>query len=308
MARGWCLRTVYNLVRLARPEQWIKNVFVFAALVFSRKVTDPAAILDAVIGFVAFCLASSAIYALNDVFDRKADACHPQKRRRPVASGEIGLAGAAVYSAVLAAAALAMAFVLRVPFGGSVVAYLVVTLAYVLGLKRVAILDVLILSAGFVIRAYAGGKAIDVWVSPWLILCTLTVALFLGFAKRESERVALGAAAAAARPVEWDIYDEKGLAHKMTVSAGLAIVTYMLYTINPETIERVGHPWMLLTVFPALYAVFRFHHMAITGRAGDPTEMIRRDAPFVVSLVAWVAMVAVLLFCFGKHAVWRPLG
>jgi 4-hydroxybenzoate polyprenyltransferase len=170
-------------------------------------------------------------------------------------------------------------------------------LAYVAGLRRVAILDVLVIASGFVIRAYAGGVAIHVEVSYWLLLCTLTLSLFLGFAKRESERVALGENASAARPIAWGLYTERSLAHMMTVSAGLAIVTYMLYTVSERTIREVAHhEWMFVTVLPVIYAVFRFYHMAITGRAGDPVEMVRRDPAFVVALFVWLAMVAGLLF------------
>jgi 4-hydroxybenzoate polyprenyltransferase len=161
----------------------------------------------------------------------------------------------------------------------------------------VAILDVLILASGFVLRAYAGGLAIEVTVSHWLLLCTLTLSLFLGFAKRESERVALGETASATRPLAWSVYSRETLAHMMTVSAGLAIVTYMLYTVDQRTVtEVVGDRRLFVTVLPVMYAVFRFYHMAITGRAGDPVDMVRRDPAFVVALIVWVAMVGGLLF------------
>jgi 4-hydroxybenzoate polyprenyltransferase len=251
-----------------------------------------------VVAFLAFCLASSAVYALNDVLDRKEDARHPTKCRRPVASGQVGVATAVAMGVVLALVGAAVAWTVRWPFPIVLGLYLAVMLGYVLGLKRLAVLDVLILAVGFVIRAYAGGVAIDVPVSPWLVLCTLTLALFLGFAKRESERAALGPAAAQTRAVEWSGYDEKSLEHMMTVSATLAVVTYMLYTVSPETIGRVGHPWMFATVLPVVYGVFRFYRMAVAGRATDPVDMVRRDPAFVVSGLVWLAMVAVLLFAW----------
>ena len=287
---------LYNLIRLARPNHWTKNLIVFAALLFSRKVGDGQALVAAIAAFAAFCMASSAVYALNDVLDRRADACHPTKRRRPVASGETSVAAAVALAVVLAAAATTAAWVVGRAFLDALGLYLMVMLAYVGGLKRLAVLDVLLLAVGFVIRAYAGGVAIDVWVSPWLILCTLTLALFLGFAKRESERAVLGPVAAETRLIEWELYDEKSLEHMMTVSAGLAIVTYMLYTVSPDTIQRVGHPWMFLTVLPVVYGVFRFYRMAITGRASDPVELVRCDPAFVAAVAVWLGMVAVLLF------------
>ncbi|MBM3956847.1 MAG: UbiA family prenyltransferase [Gemmatimonadetes bacterium] len=294
------MRTLYNLVRLARPGQWIKNLFVLAALVFSRKVADPAArgaaVAGALVALAAFCLASSAVYAFNDVLDRREDTRHPTKRRRPVAAGDLGVGTALAWSALLAAGALALASALPPRFLLVVAAYLVLTAAYALGLKRLAVLDVLVIAAGFVLRAYGGGAAIGVRVSPWLVLCTLTLALFLGFAKRQCERAALGEAAAGTRPLAWHLYDEKALGHMMTVSAALALVTYMLYTVSPETVERAGHPWMCLTVLPVVYAVFRFHGAAVAGRTTGPVEMVRRDPAFVAALGVWAAMVAVLLF------------
>lgn len=290
------MRSITNLIRLARPSHWIKNLFVLAALVFSRRLTEADAVLTSLVAFAAFCLASSGIYALNDVLDRREDALHPVKRRRPVAAGEISPAVAVAWSLILMAAAVAVGLAVRREFAAMVGAYLALTGAYVFGLKRVAILDVLVIAFGFVLRAYAGGVAIDVWVSPWLVLCTLTLALFLGFAKRESERAALGAAAADTRPVAWEVYDQKSLEHMMTVSATLAIATYMLYTVSPETIERVGHPWMFVTVMPVVYGVFRFYRLAIAGSATGPVEMVRRDPAFVAALAVWMAMVAVLLF------------
>ncbi len=296
------MQALHNLLRLARPGHWIKNLFVFAALVFSRRFSDSDAVLETVLAFAAFCLGSSAVYALNDVMDRNEDARHPTKCRRPVASGAVSPTAATVLALVHAACAAAVATSLPPAFSLWLGAYLLIMLGYVLGLKRVAILDVLILAVGFVIRACAGGAAIDVWISPWLILCTLTLALFLGFAKREGERQALGAAAAETRPVEWFIYDQKSLEHMMTVSASLAIVTYMLYAVSAKTIADVSHPWMVITVLPVVYGVFRFYRMAVAGRAADPVDMVRRDPAFVITLAVWLGMVAVMLLAFGGKA------
>lgn len=276
----------------------MKNVVVFAALVFSRKATEPASVATAVVAFLAFCLASSAVYAFNDVLDRREDARHPRKRLRPVASGATSVGAALALAAVLAVAAVAVSLTVRGMFPCAVAGYLGLMAAYALGLKRLAVLDVLILAVGFVLRAYAGALALMVFASPWLILCTLTLALFLGFAKRESERAALGPEANGTRPLVWAMYDEKTLQHMMTVSATLAIATYMLYTVSPETIARVGHPYMFVTVLPVVYGVFRFYRQASTGQATGPVEMVRRDPAFVAALVVWMAMVAALVFGF----------
>ena len=291
------MRTVLNLLRLARPSHWLKNVFLFAALVFAKRVADPSAWAEALKAFAAFCLASSAVYVFNDVLDRREDAAHPVKRRRPVAAGEIGAGAAVGWSVLLAAAAVGLSLLVRPWFPALLGAYLVLMVAYSVVLKRVAILDVLVIASGFVIRAMAGGEAVGVEVSHWLLLCTLTLSLFLGFAKRESERVALGEAAANTRAVQWQVYTQRSLEHMMTVSAALTILTYMLYTVSPRTIEKVvGNHWMFVTVLPVVYAVFRFHSRAITGEVTGPVDMVRRDAAFVMALLVWVAMAAVVLF------------
>ncbi len=291
------MRTVLNLLRLARPSHWLKNVFLFAALVFAKRVADPSAWAEALKAFAVFCLASSAVYVFNDVLDRREDAAHPVKRRRPVAAGEIGAGAAVGWSVLLAAAAVGLSLLVRPWFPALLGAYLVLMVAYSVVLKRVAILDVLVIASGFVIRAMAGGEAVGVEVSHWLLLCTLTLSLFLGFAKRESERVALGEAAANTRAVQWQVYTQRSLEHMMTVSAALTILTYMLYTVSPRTVEKVvGNHWMFVTVLPVVYAVFRFHSRAITGEVTGPVDMVRRDAAFVVALLVWVAMAAVVLF------------
>jgi len=297
--------TLWNLVRLARPAHWLKNVFVFAALVFARRVGDVAAWVAAAEAAAAFCLASSAAYVFNDLVDRRQDAQHPLKRDRPLASGAVAPAAAVAFSVVLAAGGLILSALAgpRVPW--AVGAYLVLMAAYTGGLKRVAILDVLLIACGFLLRAEAGGLAVDdaveadVEVSHWLLLCTLTLSLFLGFAKREAERAALGDRAGETRSVAWTVYSRRGLEQMMTISAGLAIVTYMLYTVSPRTIRQVvGHPWLFVTVLPVVYAVFRFYSLTLAGRVSGPVDMFRRDPPFVLALLVCLAMVAAVLYVF----------
>jgi 4-hydroxybenzoate polyprenyltransferase len=287
----------WNLVCLARPAHWIKNVFVFAAIVFGRRAGDVAAWTAVVTAAAAFCLASSAVYAFNDVMDRRQDARHPLKRDRPLASGAVSPTAAVAFGLVLAAGGLVLAFLAgpRVPW--AVGGYLVLMAGYTAGLKRAAVLDVLLIACGFLLRAEAGGLAAGVEVSQWLLLCTLTLSLFLGFAKREAERAALGDRAGDTRAVAWSVYSRRGLEQMMTISAGLAIVTYMLYTVSPRTLKgEVGHPWLFVTVLPVVYAVFRFYSLTLAGRVTGPVDMFRRDAPFVAALLVWLAMVAVVLY------------
>jgi len=289
--------TVWNLVRLARPAHWIKNVFVFAALVFGKRASDAAAWVPVVLAAGAFCLASSAVYAFNDLVDRRQDAFHPLKRDRPLASGAVRPATAVALSLVLAAGGLALSVLAGPKVLWIVGGYLVLMAAYTVGLKRAAVLDVLLIACGFLLRAQAGGLAAGVEVSHWLLLCTLTLSLFLGFAKREAERAALGDRAGATRPVAWTVYSRRGLEQMMTISAGLAIVTYMLYTVSPRPDEEGAvHPWLFITVLPVVYAVFRFYSLTLAGRVTGPVDMFRRDPPFVVALLVWLGMVAAVLY------------
>ncbi len=291
--------TVWNLVRLARPAHWIKNVFVFAAIVFGRRAGEAEVWVAVVEAAGAFCLASSAVYAFNDLVDRRQDARHPLKRDRPLASGALAPATAVVFSLVLAAAGLGVARLAGPGVPWVVGGYLAVMAAYTVGLKRVAILDVLVIASGFLLRAQAGGVAAGVEVSQWLLLCTLTLSLFLGFAKREAERAALGDRAGDTRAVAWTLYSRRGLEQMMTISAGLAIVTYMLYTVTPRTAQAAaGHPWLFITVLPVVYAVFRFYGQTLAGRVSGPVDMLRRDPPFVLALLVWLAMVAAALYGF----------
>jgi len=291
--------TAWNLVRLARPAHWIKNVFVFAALVFGKRAGEAAAWVPVIVAAGAFCLASSAVYALNDLVDRRRDAFHPLKRDRPLACGAVRPATAVVFSLILAAGGLLLAALAGPKVPWAVGGYLVLMAAYTVGLKRVAVLDVLLIACGFLLRAQAGGLAAGVEVSHWLLLCTLTLSLFLGFAKREAERAALGDRAGRTRAVAWTVYSRRGLEQMMTISAGLAIVTYMLYTVSPRTIhEVVGQRWLFVTVLPVVYAVFRFYSLTLAGRVTGPVDMFRRDPPFVAALLVWLAMVAAVLYVF----------
>jgi len=179
------------LVAAMRPRQWVKNGFVFAALLFAERVGQGHDVLRVCAAFAVFCLASSSVYLLNDIADREKDRQHPLKRMRPIASGSLGVASAAGAATLLAVVALTGAFLLGTPMLGITAGYLVMNLAYSLALKQVVILDVMIVAAGFLLRAWAGAVVIDVAMSHWLVLCTGLIALFLGFVKRRQEIVTL---------------------------------------------------------------------------------------------------------------------
>ena len=298
------------LVRLARPKQWVKNIFVFTALIFARHtdaagaqisaITDPAAITASLLAFACFCLASSAIYYFNDFRDVEEDRRHPVKRERPLAKGDlprwVGVAG--LFACAGGALGLALQ-TLGVVAAAVVGTYLVLNLMYSVGLKHVVIIDVLIISAGFVLRILAGAAAIPAMPSTWLILCAITISLFLGFTKRRAEVVLLGDKAHEHRRVLAH-YSTAFLDQMISIATAATVVCYILYTVDGRTVELVGSRLLLLTVPFVLYGIFRYLYLVYHAEAGgDPTRTVLTDVPLLVTGVGWGGM-CVTVIVFGR--------
>ena len=280
-----------------RPTQWPKNVFVLAPLVFGRLLGDRAAIVHAFLAVVAFCLASSAVYLGNDLKDREEDRNHPLKRHRPLAAGTLPVPVAVVALVLLAAAALALAWYLGTGFALVLGLYIALNALYTGGLKHVVILDVMILSAGFVLRVLAGAAATGVQVSSWLLLCTIFLSLFLGFSKRRHEITLLAEGATSQRRVLHH-YSEAFLDQMINVVTASAVVSYALYAVAPETVEKYHTQHLVYTIPMVLFGIFRYLYLTYQ-QSGDrnPTEAILRDAPFLINMVLW-----------GLAAVWIVYG
>ncbi len=284
-------------VRVMRPKHWVKNVFVLAALVFARKLGDPAAVLRALGAFACFCALSSAAYAINDIVDREADRLHPTKRRRPVASSELSAGAASVLSVVLAVAGLAGAVALGAPFAAVAAAYLVMNLAYSLVLKKVVILDVMLVAAGFVLRAWAGAVALGVDMSHWLALCTGLLALFLGFVKRRQEIEALEGATGQ-RPILRE-YSLPFLDQMIAVVTASTVLAYSLYAFSPEVAERVGTRHLGLTIPFVLFGIFRYLYLVHRrGEGENPTLLVLSDRPLLANVLLWAAAVLVAVYAW----------
>jgi 4-hydroxybenzoate polyprenyltransferase len=271
------------LLEAMRPKQWIKNLFVFAGLAFAHKLTDPKAVGLAVATFVAFCLASGATYLLNDVRDAEADRHNPRTASRPIARGDLSATLALVVAALAALAALGITALVNLETLGVLAGYMLLQLAYSNGLKHVLFLDVMIIAAGFVLRAAAGGLAIDVPISSWLLLCTGLLAIFLGFTKRRAEAVSLGGTEAPRREV-LDHYSVGLLDELIAVVTPSTVVVYAIYAATGAHTH-----WMLLTVPFVLYGVFRVlflihHHGAMTE---EPAVIVYRDRPLLACVVLW---------------------
>ena len=273
------------LLRAMRPVQWVKNVLVFAALIFDRHVFEPADMLRSVGAFIAFCAISSAIYLVNDLRDIEGDRVHPRKRMRPIAAGLVSVREATVSAVVLALAALALAVAVRPEFAGVIALYFALMLGYNGGLKHIVILDVCIIAAGFVLRAAGGAVAIDVPISPWLYICTALLALFIGFGKRRGEIATLAEDAASHR-ANLDDYTLPMLDQMIGITAASTVMAYALYTFDASTVPD-NHTLMLTIPF-VVYAIFRYLYLIHrSDLSGSPEVLLFRDPTLLIAILGW---------------------
>jgi 4-hydroxybenzoate polyprenyltransferase len=284
-----------RFLQIMRPQHWIKNTLVFAGLIFGQKLTDLSAVGRAIGGFCCFCLAASAVYIFNDIMDRKADSLHPEKCSRPVAGGSLSVRSATVMSVVCAALAIVGSFLLTSYFALIVILYIVLMVLYSLLLKRVMILDCLAISIGFCLRAIAGAVVVGVFISPWLIICTFALCLFLAFSKRRSEIAQLHADGASFRRTLAD-YTPELLGHMVDVTSGLAIACFLLYATDAQTVERFGTINLVYTSPLVVYCIFRLSALMQKGRFSGPVQLILADLPFQIGLVLWVLSCVAIIY------------
>lgn len=284
------------VVRALRPAQWIKNGVVFAGVVFGGKLLDPSAVLGAALAAVCFCLLSSGFYLLNDVHDVHADRAHPLKRLRPVAAGTLSISTAVFLGAALITAAIAMAAALGPKFVLVALAYTALMTAYNVGLKQVVILDVFAIAAGFVLRAVAGAVAVDVAISPWLLVCTMLLALLIGFGKRRSELLELEQAALHRRNLE--SYSASMLDQSVAVTSAGALIAYAVYTFGSDAAPHDHR--MMLTIPIVVYAIFRYLYLLYRrGLGGAPETMLLTDRPLLATVALW-SVTSAALFYFAR--------
>jgi len=276
--------------------QWAKNLVVFAALIFSKHLFDLRSVGTVLLAFAAFCLVASGAYVVNDLRDCERDRRHPLKSQRPLPAGRVRPATAMVLAAAAELGGFGIASYLGREFGGLLGAYLVLQLGYTFLLKDVVILDVMAIGAGFVIRAVAGGVVIAVPISPWLILCTFLLALFLGFAKRRHELVLLEGGAIDHRRTLRE-YSPYFLDQMMAVVTASTVVAYAMYTVSPEVREKLGTDRLYLTVPFVLFGIFRYLYLVHRkDEGGNPTQLLLTDVPLLVDVLLWVATAAFLLY------------
>ncbi|MBM3306937.1 MAG: decaprenyl-phosphate phosphoribosyltransferase [Candidatus Eisenbacteria bacterium] len=289
------------IVRAMRPEQWTKNLVLFAGLLFAGGLTDPVLLGLSVQGFLAFCLLSGASYLMNDLVDLRRDREHPEKRRRPLASGAVSPRAAGLAALIAAVAGLAWSYAVNPGFGHVALGYVALNAAYSLVLRRVVILDVMAIAVGFVLRAVGSvevlvGDVSRIELSPWLLVCTFLLALFLGLGKRRHEVVALGSGAGAHREA-LEGYP-RGLVEALISATGSAtIVSYAIYTIWPGTVEKIGSARLVYTIPFVVYGVLRYMYLILAaGQGGAPARSLVSDRPLGLNILLWVVAVAITIY------------
>ena len=289
-----------SLLASLRPEQWTKNLIVFAALIFAQRLLDPGAVGLSLAAFAVFCVLSGVVYLINDLVDREADRQHPVKRRRPIASGALSPGVAAVWAAVLGITAVAAATWLAPVFGLTAAAYLLLFAAYSRWLKHVVILDVLSIAIGFVLRALAGGQVIGEPVSEWLLVCTVLLALVLSLGKRRHELTLLAGEAAGHRRI-LDEYSPYLLDQMIGVVTASALMAYIIYVASPDTVERFGTHLLVLTVPFPIYGILRYLYLVHRrDGGGNPSELLIADRPLLICVALWGLVTATVIY--------RPFG
>jgi len=284
-----------------RPKQWTKNLLVFAGVVFAQHASDPALLLRALAGFVAFSLLASAVYVVNDLKDVDVDRLHPRKRHRPIASG--ALSPAVAWSVVPVLLVIVAALCSWLGFGFMLVlaAYLASNVAYSFGMKHQVIMDVFLIASGFVLRAVAGVELLkpvapETQLSAWLLVCTFFGALFLAVSKRRRELMNAGSLAPDQRAV-LGTYTPELLDRMLTIAAACTLMSYALYTIWPATVAKFGSEAMMVTVPVVAYGVFRYLHLVrVSESSEDPSLVLLADRPIQATVLVYVAMTVWILY------------
>lgn len=293
------------MIELARPRHWIKNAVVLMPVVFGLQIHQTEAWLRAFTAAAAFCFVSSAAYILNDIKDRQSDKAHPAKKNRPLASGRISIKTAGIEGLVLLLLGFIIAGSLSVACAFAILVYLLIQICYTLFLKNKALVDVICIALGFVLRAATGAMAIQVAISPWLFICMFTISLFMGFCKRYSEVVTIADAGALEnhRPTLL-AYTPELLTHLVTLSAGIAVIAFLLYGFHERTVEQFGTNYFIYTLPLVVYAVFRFAMLSMKGSYAGPTDLILKDKPFQITILLWIGGMLGIIFYGENLAGW----
>jgi 4-hydroxybenzoate polyprenyltransferase len=285
-----------GLVESLRPQQWVKNGFVFAALIFSRSITDWHRNGRVAAGAVLFCLMSSAVYLLNDILDVREDRIHPLKKLRPLASGRLGVGTASIAAIILATFSLYGAWLLDRTFFIILLAYALINVLYSWALKRVVLLDVFVISAGFVLRVISGGVIIHVEISPWLVVCATLLALFLALSKRRHELVILGKDAGDHRSI-LSRYSPYFLDQLIGIVTASTVMSYALYTLSSDVQVKFPGKRLDFTIPFVLFGIFRYLYLVHQSEeGGNPTRLLFTDSVLLSVVLFWAASVIFIIY------------
>ena len=293
---------IKDIIRLIRPQQWLKNLFIFLPLFFDRHLLEWTYWQPSIIAFFAFCFAASGVYCFNDIYDVEADRLHPKKCKRPIASGAISVAQG--YMITMLCWVISAGFILMDIFvlhnctylWVIILSYVVMNLAYSTKLKQIPILDVFIIAIGFVLRVFAGGVNAHIYISTWIVLMTFLLALFLAFAKRRDDVVEWEATGNTRRK-GIDRYNTAFMNQALTIVATLTMVCYIMYTISDSVIERVGSPYLYLTSIFVLAGIIRYLQITIVDvKSGSPTKILLKDRFIQLCIAGWLIAFAIILY------------
>lgn len=289
-----CLHQVHIHLMAMRPQQWVKNVLVLAAVLFAGPLSTPSYLLNAGLMFVIFCLVSSAIYIVNDLVDREADRAHPRKRNRPIASGHVHPRWAVLMASLLFITGFLLVLQLSVSAIACVLGYVVLQIFYTFLLKHIVIIDIMAIAAGFVLRAVAGAYAINVMISPWLLICTIVLALFLALGKRRSELLVSDQSSSHRRVLGY--YNIALLDQLIAVVTSCTLLAYVLYTFSEQTRLKFPSNMMPLTLPFVLYGIFRYLYLIYGKSQGEePEALLIRDFPLLLDIVLWGIAVVIIV-------------
>ena len=286
-----------NYIHLLRPKHWIKNLFVFAALIFSLNLFNIVKSIASLQAFFAFCLASSFVYIINDIIDIEQDRKHPKKRNRPIASGKISIKNAIIISIICLITGITLAYFINLNTLIVISVYIFVNIFYSMKIKNVVILDVMFIALGFILRMIAGATAIEVSFSNWILLTTFCISLFLGFGKRRGEILLTNNNTQKNTRFVLKLYSKQFLDYMITSSITLTIISYALYTIDSEVIKKFGTDKLIYTVPLVIYGIFRYLYVVYKSDSdGDPTEVVLKDKSIISVVLLWILLVIGLIY------------
>jgi 4-hydroxybenzoate polyprenyltransferase len=279
-----------------RPGQWVKNLFIFAGLIFSGNLFHPEVLIRVSNGFILFSLVASSIYIFNDIIDLEFDRAHPEKKNRPVAAGLLSVPAAYAGAIVLALAGLIGALTLDRVFFAILLGYLIINFVYTIKVKKMVILDIMCIASGFVLRVFAGTELAEVMPSDWLILCTIMLSLFLGFSKRRHELATTGTDALSHRKVLGE-YSLSFLDQMIAVATACTVMSYALYTVSPQTISRFGTRNLVFSIPFVIYGIYRYLYLIHQkNMGGNPTRELVSDIPLLINALLWALLVVLIIY------------